>query len=405
MHTAWRKAIPAAVSALSLAATTAWADPASMAMSRRSQPAAPSTASSGFWPWSKSPSVATTPAPTTVQAPMTASAPMTVQASPAWQGFQPAGAQPSAELSPWKHPITYLSAKMPEVGKSKTATHPVMQPAQTTKNDALSLNTPTGPPTPEFFIFASQMCEKQGDLPQARQNLQRAISMWPTNPDVLRAAAHLEDRQNNLAVAEGLYQRAVTANPQNAAALNDLGLCLAREGKLEPSVQVLEQAIHLQPEKPLFRNNAATVLVEMRQDQRALGHLAAVHNAAEANFNLGQLLVDRGRPADAAVYFQTALQLNPGLQPAAEALAKIGVQPSQPSQPNIAQQAPAVPAVPQQQVAPAGPSFGPEQPAYPSGPQLSYPATARTPSAGASSYVAPRYVPPVASQPGQPLRR
>ena len=160
------------------------------------------------------------------------------------------------------------------------------------------------------------MCEKQGDLPQARQNLQRALSMWPSNADVLRAAARMEDRQSNLPVAESLYQRAVTANPQNAAALNDLGLCLAREGKLEPSLQVLEQAIHLQPDKSLYRNNAATVLVEMRQDQRALGHLAAVHNPAEANFNLGQLLVDRGRPADAVAYFQTALQLNPGMQPA-----------------------------------------------------------------------------------------
>jgi tetratricopeptide (TPR) repeat protein len=292
---------------------------------------------------------------------------------------------------------------MPEmpIGKSKSATHPVMQPAQP-KTDSISLSTPTGPPTPEFFIFASQMCEKQGDLPQARQNLQRALSMWPGHADVLRAAGHLEDRQSNLPLAESLYQQAVTANPQNAAALNDLGLCLAREGRLEPSVQVLEQAIHLQPEKSLFRNNAATVLVEMRQDQRALGHLAAVHNPAEANFNLGQLLVDRGRPADAVPYFQTALQLNPGMQPASDALVKLGAQ-SNPS--NIALQAPAAPAVPQQQFAPTGPGFGPEQPTYSTGPQLSYPATARTPGVGASSYIQPQYMPPVASQPNRPLQR
>src|SRR4029078_10841275 len=82
--------------------------------------------------------------------------------------------------------------------------------------------------------------------------------------------------------------------------------------------------IHLQPDKSLYRNNAATVLVEIRQDQRALGHLAAVHNPADANFNLGQLLVDRGRPADAATYFQTAIQLNPGMQQAKDAIAKLG---------------------------------------------------------------------------------
>ena len=85
---------------------------------------------------------------------------------------------------------------------------------------------------------------------------------------------------------------------------------------MQPSLQALEQAVQLQPSKALYRNNAATVLVEMHQDQRALAHLAAVHGAADANYNLGQLLVERNRAADAAPYFQAALQQNPGMQQA-----------------------------------------------------------------------------------------
>ena len=92
---------------------------------------------------------------------------------------------------------------------------------------------------------------------------------------------------------------------------------------MQPSLQALEQAVQLQPSKALYRNNAATVLVEMHQDQRALAHLAAVHGAADANYNLGQLLVERNRAADAAPYFQAALQQNPGLQQAQVALAKL----------------------------------------------------------------------------------
>lgn len=390
MHTAWRKSIPAAVGALGLAASTVLAGPASMAMSaRRSAPAAQPATSSSIWPWSKSASTQPAAPPMMAQ-----------QAPPTWQGVQPGAPLPSSAISPWQHPIKYLGASVSElpIGKSKSSTHPVMQPAQP-RTDAISLSVPTGPPSPEFFIFAAQMCEKQGDLPQARQNLQRALSMWPGNADLLRAAARMEDRQSNLPLAENLYQQAVTANPQNAAALNDLGLCLARAGKLEPSLQVLEQAIHLQPDKSLYRNNAATVLVEMRQDQRALGHLAAVLNPAEANFNLGQLLCDRGRPADAVAYYQTALQLNPGMQQAQDAIAKLG------GQTNLAVQAPVAPAMPQQQFAPTGPSLGPQQPTYSNGPQLGYPATARTPGPGTSSYIPPQYVPPVASQPGGPLQR
>jgi Tfp pilus assembly protein PilF len=237
------------------------------------------------------------------------------------------------------------------------------------------------------------MCEKQGDIAQARQNLGRAMTMWPNNADVIRAAARTEDRQGQMPLAESLYQRAVACNPQNAAALNDLGLCLARENKLDASKQALEQAVQLQPEKELFRNNAATVLVEMRQDQRALAHLSAVRSAAEANYNLGQLLIERGRAADAGPYFQAALQLNPSMQQAQDALAKL-----QGGTVAVAAPPAAVPAV--QQPVPAGPMTAPAQQTYSNGPQLGYPATARTPAPGTSSYVPPRYLPPVASRPG-----
>src|SRR5262249_37594422 len=160
----------------------------------------------------------------------------TAQQMSAWSATPPAAdaAWPSKQISPWKHPIKYLSASASEFpgGKDVPSAHPVMQPVTQAqpKTDAISLSVPTGPPSPDFFIFAAQMCERQGDILQARQNLTKALSMWPGNADVLRAAARMEDRQGNLPLAETLYQQAVTGNPQNAAALNDLGLCLAREG-------------------------------------------------------------------------------------------------------------------------------------------------------------------------------
>jgi len=382
MHKAWLATITASICGTVLA-TAAMANPAAMAIRRP----APASTSTSIWPWSS----ASTSAPAAA-APSAPTWPVSPTASPA-QANSP---WPSAQISPWKHPVQYMQAtfaEMPIGSKSKVAAPPAM-PAAKTKSDAISLSVPTGPPSPEFFIFAAQMCERQGDIPQARQNLQRALAMWPGNAEVLRAAARMEDRQNNLPLAESLYQQAVAANPQNAAALNDLGLCLARQGKLEPSLQVIEQAIQQQPDKALYRNNAATVLVEMRQDQRALAHLAAVHNPADASFNLGQLLVERGRSADAAPYFQAALQQNPGMQQAQEALAKLPGSP-------VATAAPMMPvAAPQPQY--SGPVVSPQPQVGPVGPQFSYPATATAqgPAMSGPSYVPPRYLPPVANQPG-----
>jgi tetratricopeptide (TPR) repeat protein len=300
--------------------------------------------------------------------------------------------RPSAQVSPYRHPIKYLGAaisEMPLPGRSKDGTRVASKPKP--KHDSLSLDTPTGPPTPQLKIAMAQMCERSGDVPGARHHYQEALNKWPGEVDVLRAAARMEDRLGQLPLAENLYQQAVMANPQHAGAHNDLAMCLARQGKLEASVQEIEQAVRLEPNNQRYRNNAAVVLVEMRQDQRALAHLSAAHGGAEANYNMGQLLVQRGRPADAAPYFATAVELNPTMQPAQEALAKLQGQ-------TVGQ----VPSVASEQPVPAGaPAVGPQptppmepQPAQPTGPQLNFPATARYPEWGASSYVPPSYYAP-----------
>jgi tetratricopeptide (TPR) repeat protein len=351
------------------------------------------------------------PAGMAASAPRTTKAPATaVNADTASTAYADA-LRPSARISPTKNPFKYFAAAMSEFpigGKAGASANPVMQPAQS-HNDAIALDKPIGPPTPELFIAMAQISEKQGNVQQARGHFGQALAMWPGHVEVLRAAARMEDRLGQLAMAETLYGQAVAANPQHTGALNDLGLCLARQGKLEQSVQVLEQAINLQPDKPLYRNNAATVLIELRQDQRALGHLVAVHGAAEANYNFGQLLVQRGRAVEATPYFQAAVDQNPQLQSAHVALAKLR-------------------GTPIPQVTTAQPASAPAviQQTPPAGPQLYYPATARSPEPGASTYVPPtyyapagtappiaspnygpaptRYLPPVASQPG-PMQR
>jgi tetratricopeptide (TPR) repeat protein len=296
----------------------------------------------------------------------------------------PAG-KPTDSISPWRHPISYFSAAMAE-----TPVATAMKNNKPKQTDSISLDTPTGPATPQFYISVAQLAERQGNVQHARNQLQQGLNKWPRDVELLRAAARMEDRQGNLPLAEALYQKAVTIDPQHAGALNDLGLCLARQGKLEQSAQSIEQAINLQPDKALYRNNAATVLVEMRQDQRALAHLSAVHGPAESSFNLGQLLVDRGRPHEAVTHFQRALELEPSMQQAQMAIAQINGVPATQSQ--IASE----PVIQPQNVAPTyGPQMVPQQQVS----EPTFPATARGPGFGSSSYV-----PPATYYPSTPMQ-
>jgi tetratricopeptide (TPR) repeat protein len=297
-------------------------------------------------------------------------------------------AKPTDEISPWRHPISYLSAAASEMPGASMLKHKSAAEAPAKPGDSIALDSPAGPATPQFYVSIAQLAEQQGKVQEARGQLQQGLAKWPHDVDLLRAAARMEDRQGNLPLAESLYHRAVTANPQNAGALNDLGLCLARQGKLDQSIQAIEQAINLQPDKALYRNNAATVLVEMHQDQRALAHLSAVHGPAESSYNLGQLLVDRGRPNDAIGYFERAVALDPSMQQARTAIAQLNGAPVTP-------QYAVEPALPQQDITP---TYGPQIAAPQNAPEPSFPATARGPAMGTSSYV-----PPTNYYPSSPL--
>jgi tetratricopeptide (TPR) repeat protein len=323
---------------------------------------------------------------------------MTIASRPQIKGTSTAAASSSAftslgsrqaaeKVSPLRHPVKYMAGIVPDMPKSWKWTRgaKTVAPVPPTK-DVLSLDKPVGAPSPQLVISMAQLCESKGDVLGARRHYQQALSVWPGQVDVLRAAARMEDRQGQFQLAVTLYEQAVAANPQHAGAVNDLGLCKARQGQLDASIQLVEQAIQMQPEKALYRNNAATILVMMHQDQRALAHLAAVHGPAEANYNMGQLLVQRGRAADAAPYFQAAIDQNPNLQAAHLALARLQGR-------HVPSAAPPVGTMVEPATAPAGPVVMPS-PDPAAGPQLGYPATARSPDLGASSYIPPAYYAP-----------
>jgi tetratricopeptide (TPR) repeat protein len=357
MRKDWHISVAASLLAVAVTGAPAWGNPAGMAVSSRSAKAAPAPSAS----------------------------PQTVAAGDVQHPL------PSSQISPKRHPFKYFAAAISEMpvgpnGHRVASANAVMPPVQP-QSDPIALGAPTPPPTPQLFIAAAQICESKGEIDKARGNYQKALATWPGQVDVLRAAARMEDRLGQMPVAENLYRQAVALNPQHAGAHNDLGLCLARQGKLEASVQEIERAIQLQPAKALYRNNAATVLVEMREDQRAIAHLATVHGAAEANYNFGQLLVQRGRAADATPYFEAAVQQNPLMQHAHVALAKLQ----------------GATAATTASVATESPVTAPQD-ASNLGPVMTYPSTAQSPDVNTSGYVPPRALPPVASQPGQVRR-
>lgn len=191
------------------------------------------------------------------------------------------------------------------------------------KPDPISLNYPTGKPTPALLVAMAQVREQTADAAGARLLYQQALAAGPKNVNTLHEWGHFEDRQGKLADAERYYAEASNLEPQNAGVLNDLALCLARQGKVQASADVLGKAVQLEPSKALYRNNMATVLMELGKQHEAMHQLMAVHSPAAAYYNMGHLLEKGKQHEAAAAHYAEAVRLDPKMSPAQSALARL----------------------------------------------------------------------------------
>ena len=217
--------------------------------------------------------------------------------------------------------------------------------------DPISLSIKADP-SPELYLSMATVAEESGNVAGARKHYQQALKLAPERFDVILPYARFRDRRGELAEATELYQRAVRSNADEPSVFNDLGLCFARRNMLSQSLSALERAIQLAPDRRLYRNNIATILVEQGNVDAAFGHLKAVHDEAVAYYNLGYLMLKKGESRAAARLFSEALAKNPSLVEARIWLRKLESNGAKPQ--NARRQAPQLRSATRQPPQPAG---------------------------------------------------
>jgi len=240
-------------------------------------------------------------------------------------GQSPTGqfaARQNNAVTPLQQPVGWTQ-RVTNAFKKGSSANVSSKPASNSQLDPISLGFASGPPNAELYLSMAKMSDQGGNTPHARSMYQRALTIDPKNLDGMLALARLEDREGQLDAALHYYQQAVQTHPQSAKALNDLSLCFARRNQLAEALPPLEQAIRLKPSKPLYRNNIAKVLLELNQVNVALQHQSAVHPPAVAQYNIGVLLHQRGRDAEAVQFLTGASQADPTLVAASTLLAQL----------------------------------------------------------------------------------
>lgn len=241
-------------------------------------------------------------------------------------------------------------------GKS-TANALTINPQETSAYDPVSLSSKAPKPDAEMYVSMARVQESGGNMQAAEQMFQQALQidnkhvpalvglgqmrfrqqkhqeafaifnqvrqLDPNNLEAILGQAHFHDTRENMPEASRLYSEATQKHPNVARTWNDLGLCLARQRRLGESQQALQKAVQLDAGNVLYRNNLATVLVELRRPDEALAHLQQAHGPAAGHYNLGFLLHRRGEDQAAAEQFQYALRVDPSFEAAKLWLDKI----------------------------------------------------------------------------------
>ena len=191
-------------------------------------------------------------------------------------------------------------------------------------NDPTSLNTRSPPPGPDLYVSTARIYEGTQNVDAAKVQYDKALQIDSSYLPALLGYAHLLDTQKEFADADKYYQKAVKQHPAVAAIYNDWGMSQQRRGRFDESAKLLTKATQLQPDKQLYRNNLAMVLVVMHRPEEAYRQLVAIEAPAVAHFNLAALLHRAGDDQAAAFHFAQASKEDPNWAQAREWAGRLG---------------------------------------------------------------------------------
>jgi type IV pilus assembly protein PilF len=153
----------------------------------------------------------------------------------------------------------------------------------------------------------------QGNIPLAKEKLDRALAENPKDPAVHAALALYFDQTGNPGKADAEFQTALRLGPHDPEVLNNYAVYLCSTGRTQDGVRRFEEAA----KNPLYRTpeaaytNAGVCLRAAKRDEDAAKNfrraLQIRPNFAEAAFQLGDLEFQRGKLTDARMQVEAYL--------------------------------------------------------------------------------------------------
>jgi tetratricopeptide (TPR) repeat protein len=159
----------------------------------------------------------------------------------------------------------------------------------------------------------AQWRENAGDLVEARQSYQDALKQNPKSLEAKLGLARLDQLAGRTAEAEKGFQSALNSRSGDPQAKNALGQFYALQKEWSKAIPLLEDAADAAPHEPSYRYHLAVAMAQSGDIDGAFPQFQQVVGEAEAHYNIGYLLHEKGHPELARPRFQKALAVNPKL--------------------------------------------------------------------------------------------
>ena len=178
--------------------------------------------------------------------------------------------------------------------------------------------------TATTYLAHGHLLERQGQFERAVVQYQKALRM---QPDFVTARNRLGITLNKLGrhtEASEQFRQALRYQADKPFLYNNLGFSLYLEGQYEKANAALEDALRLKSEYARAHMNHALVLAKLNRFDEVASELAQACDPPDANYNMGILLTEAQRYADAACYLERALTLRPNFEAARLQLHEVG---------------------------------------------------------------------------------
>lgn len=209
-------------------------------------------------------------------------------------------------------------------------------------------------PTPEqqfnVHVELARVYETQGNNEAAISEYQKAVDLCakkgrigagskigPVQESVAqRRMAGCLDRMGRFAQAETHYLRALKLAPKDPKVWNDAGYSYYLQSRYADAERTLKTAEAMDPNNPRVLTNLGLTLAASGREDDALMFLTRAGGPAVGHANLGFIMAALGQRELARKHYQEALKIQPQLQAAKTAIAKLDGLPASPTGPMVA---------------------------------------------------------------------